>query len=275
MREYSLLMVDDELFAVRGITEGISWEEFGITKVYGVCNVKEAKTILERERIDVVISDIEMPGENGLDLLTWVSENCPGTKMLLLTAYARFDYAAYALRYQAEDYLLKPVVHEELKQRVKQCLEKIQEEEQTEEELESLRLTVPLLVEKFWTDILEGRKVAYSRQIKELRKYVMLPIFAEERVTPILMAADTEAGMMEAALHGSVQQKCAAAADTAGTDRGIWKDDRDRLGGNAAVFCLQGVFRRRCAAAGRKDPKDHGSSAIFISDVYRQSRFAS
>lgn len=62
MREYSLLMVDDELFAVRGITEGISWEEFGITKVYGVCNVKEAKTILERERIDVVISDIEMPG---------------------------------------------------------------------------------------------------------------------------------------------------------------------------------------------------------------------
>ena len=69
MREYSLLMVDDELFAVRGITEGISWEEFGITKVYGVCNVKEAKTILERERIDVVISDIEMPGENGLDLL--------------------------------------------------------------------------------------------------------------------------------------------------------------------------------------------------------------
>lgn len=197
MREYSLLMVDDELFAVRGITEGISWEEFGITKVYGVCNVKEAKTILERERIDVVISDIEMPGESGLDLLTWVSENCPGTKMLLLTAYARFDYAAYALRYQAEDYLLKPVVHEELKQRVKQCLEKIQEEEQTEEELESLRLTVPLLVEKFWTDILEGRKVAYSRQIKELRKYVMLPIFAEERVTPILMAADTEAGMME------------------------------------------------------------------------------
>ena len=88
MREYSLLMVDDELFAVRGITEGISWEEFGITKVYGVCNVKEAKTILERERIDVVISDIEMPGENGLDLLTWVSENCPGTKMLILTAYA-------------------------------------------------------------------------------------------------------------------------------------------------------------------------------------------
>ena len=84
-----------------------------------------------------------------------------------------------------------------MKQRVKQCLEKIQEEEQTEEELESLRLTVPLLVEKFWTDILEGRKVAYSRQIKELRKYVMLPIFAEERVTPILMAADTEAGMME------------------------------------------------------------------------------
>ena len=122
MREYSLLMVDDELFAVRGITEGISWEEFGITKVYGVCNVKEAKTILERERIDVVISDIEMPGENGLDLLTWVSENCPGTKMLLLTAYARFDYAAYALRYQAEDYLLKPVEPEDMNQALEKAI---------------------------------------------------------------------------------------------------------------------------------------------------------
>ena len=63
MREYSLLMVDDELFAVRGITEGISWEEFGITKVYGVCNVKEAKTILERERIDVSSQILRWPGK--------------------------------------------------------------------------------------------------------------------------------------------------------------------------------------------------------------------
>lgn len=197
MREYSLLMVDDEIFAVRGITEGISWKEIGITKVYGVCNVKEARAILEREHIDVVISDIEMPDESGLKLLAWISEHVPKTKVLLLTAYARFDYAASALHYQAEDYLLKPVVHEELKQRVRQCIEKIQEEENTEEKLESLRMAVPLLIEKFWVDILEGRNFAYSKQNKELRKYAMLPGTPEEKVTPILMAAETEPGMME------------------------------------------------------------------------------
>lgn len=197
MREHSLLVVDDEIFAVRGITEGICWREAGIQNVYGVCNVKEAISILLREHVDVVISDIEMPGKSGLDLLAWINENCPKTQVLLLTAYAKFDYAASALHYQAADYLLKPVVHEELKQRVEKCILEIEEEENREEELEKLRLAVPLLIEKFWVDIIERRNSAYPERIKELKKYVKIPTFPEDMVTPVLLIPKAETGMLQ------------------------------------------------------------------------------
>lgn len=197
MRKHSLLVVDDELFAVRGITEGITWSEIGIHEVKGVCNVREAKEILERESVDIVISDIEMPGENGLELLTWITEHFPKTKVLLLTAYSRFEYAAYALKYQAEDYLLKPVRHEELKQRVKQCLERLEEDEDKERELENLRRAVPLLIEKFWIDILEGRNSVYPERTKELRKYITVPNALEDKLIPVLVTSEMETGMLE------------------------------------------------------------------------------
>lgn len=208
MRTYSLLVVDDEIFAVRGITEGIRWEELGIQSVYGVCNVQEAMKLMQERAVDVVISDIEMPKENGLDLLAWITKEYPKVKVLLLTAYARFDYAAQALHYQAADYILKPVVHEELKKIVKKCLEKIRKEEEESEELEQLRSVLPLLVEKFWTDILDGRTSVYPEQIRdlkrirELKEYVTIPESMEDFVTPVLFIPGVHAGMMETEQKG-------------------------------------------------------------------------
>lgn len=224
MREYGLLVVDDEIFAVRGITEGIHWEELGIGHVYGACSVQEAMEILRTESVDVVITDIEMPKENGLDLLAWISENDPGIRVLMLTAYARFDYAAQALHYRAKDYILKPVAHEELRKIVADCIEEIRREEEAAQEAENLRAALPLLAEKFWTDVLEGRRSFYPDRLRELQRYFSLPGTQQDPVTPVLLIPGHHTGMMEA------EQKCRDVLEY------LREDQSSILGGASGIF---------------------------------------
>lgn len=224
MREYGLLVVDDEIFAVRGITEGIRWKDVGFDHIYGACSVQEAIEIMNTRQVDVVITDIEMPKENGLDLLAWISEHYPFVRVLMLTAYARFDYAAQALHYRAADYILKPAAHDDLKKIAAKCLEQIRREEKEAQETKKLRAALPLLAEKFWTDILEGRKSAYPKRIQKLRQYFSLPATAQDLVTPVLLIPGNHTGMMEA------EQKCREVLEY------LWEDAGGMLGGVSGIF---------------------------------------
>ena len=64
---------------------------------------------MEKEEIDFLISDIEMPEENGFELLSWMQEKGMDTQKLLLTSYADFHYAKAAIDYKCSQYLLKPI----------------------------------------------------------------------------------------------------------------------------------------------------------------------
>lgn len=224
MREYGLLVVDDEIFAVRGITEGICWEDVGINHVYGACSAQEAMEILNSRQVDVVITDIEMPKENGLELLAWISEHYPAIRVLMLTAYARFDYASQALHYRAADYILKPAAHEELKKIAAKCLDQIHREEEEALEKKKLRAALPLLAEKFWTDVLDGRKSVYPGRIQELRQYFRLPEDEKDLVTPVLLIPGNHTGMMEA------EQKCGEVLEY------LWGDTDGILGGVSGIL---------------------------------------
>lgn len=69
----------------------------------------EALIALRENRFDLIVSDIEMPGQSGLDMLPKVHELAPGVPVLIVTAYAKFDYATRALREDVDDFLVKPV----------------------------------------------------------------------------------------------------------------------------------------------------------------------
>ena len=70
--------------------------------------------MLNKNAIDIVITDIRMPGMNGIELIKKINSQWKMTKCILLTGYAEFDYAREALHYKATDYLLKPVQEDEL-----------------------------------------------------------------------------------------------------------------------------------------------------------------
>lgn len=109
-----LLIVDDNTYVVAGIRVQLDWRALGITEIYGAYSAKEARGILEKEKIDFLLTDIEMPEEDGFRLIDWIKARGMKTRIVLLTSFAEFRYAERAVSAHVFAYLLKPVSDEKL-----------------------------------------------------------------------------------------------------------------------------------------------------------------
>ncbi|MBW5444812.1 response regulator [Cohnella sp. CFH 77786] len=114
MAPYRVLIVDDEPEIRRGIVMKVDWPELGLAVGGEASNGQEAMALLEADTFDLVITDMHMPLMNGVEFLQACSGHYPNTKLIVLTGYDDFQYAKAAVRHQAKDYLLKPVVQVEL-----------------------------------------------------------------------------------------------------------------------------------------------------------------
>lgn len=104
----NLLIADDEMAIRKGMLS-LPWESIGIEQVYEAENGLHAREILQKEKVDIVISDIRMPGLTGLDLAAYVKEDDLDTAVILLTGFSDFSYAQKAIRNEVFDYMLKPL----------------------------------------------------------------------------------------------------------------------------------------------------------------------
>ena len=133
-----LLIADDEKNIRNGLLS-LPWNTIGIQKVYQAENGLEALKILEEKQIDIVISDIKMPGLSGLELAEFVQKNSLDTAVVLLTGFSEFEYAQKALRNGVLDYMLKPLRPKDILAtvlKVKETLEKRRYKEKVVEQYE-------------------------------------------------------------------------------------------------------------------------------------------
>ncbi len=108
----NILYVEDE----KNIRENIEKTlKLMVSNVFSCENIEEAKKIIENERIDLIISDINLPGQNGLDFVEMLRECNNITPVILLSAYTQKDYLLKATRLKLVDYLVKPINFDELK----------------------------------------------------------------------------------------------------------------------------------------------------------------
>lgn len=127
MNTYSVLILDDEEFSVDVLMEDIHWEKCGISQVHGVYSVRQAKEFLKKNAVNILICDIEMPGENGLDLVEWAMEYARFSKdpmiCIMLTCHPEYSFLRKAMQLGCQDYLLKPVDKEDLEASLKKAVE--------------------------------------------------------------------------------------------------------------------------------------------------------
>ena len=160
----TLLILDDEWYAVKGISQGIDWSPVGIDTVLEAFNAADALELLEQQPVDVILCDIEMAEMNGLEFARICAERQYAAKIIFLTGHADFSYANEAVRLKAFDYVLKPVDHQILRETVRKALEQAQMDGEKENAAEKwreyqsrLEAQRPERTRLFWRNVIDNR----------------------------------------------------------------------------------------------------------------------
>ncbi|MEY8392262.1 helix-turn-helix domain-containing protein [Lachnospiraceae bacterium 45-W7] len=122
-KNFNLLLIDDELYALEALSKTIPWTRLGIREIFSCSNITKAREICYKEKIEIIICDIEMPNGTGLEFAHWLLENYPDTLLLFLTCHSDFAYAKEAISCHVFAYLLKPFDKEELCQTVQNAVQ--------------------------------------------------------------------------------------------------------------------------------------------------------
>ncbi|MEG0764425.1 MAG: response regulator [Pseudoflavonifractor sp.] len=109
----NVLLADDDMLVLEDLQSLVDWERLGLRVVCTAENGKTALEALEQYRPQIVIADIEMPLMDGLEFSRRAIALVPEVKILLLTAYSRFDYAKVAVSLGVSGYLLKHEIDRE------------------------------------------------------------------------------------------------------------------------------------------------------------------
>ena len=109
-----LILADDEPVILRGIKKLVDWERMGISVVGEYEDGRSAMEGILGLKPDIALLDINMPGVDGIEILKNIRRLELGTKVIFVSGFQDFEYARNALTYGAVEYLLKPVILEEL-----------------------------------------------------------------------------------------------------------------------------------------------------------------
>jgi two-component system response regulator YesN len=123
-----LLIVEDERWEREGLRDFLDWNLLGIEIAGlasdGVEGLHAARDLLP----DIVISDIKMPGLNGLEMCRQIKLFLPNVSLIMLTGYDDFKFAKEAISFNAFDYLLKPIEEKELLEVIERVVVKCRKE---------------------------------------------------------------------------------------------------------------------------------------------------
>ncbi|QHQ61237.1 response regulator [Anaerocolumna sedimenticola] len=116
---YKAIIVDDEKMIRMGMRKAIPWNTLGIEEVYVAKSGKEAMEMIEENKPEIMITDINMDEMSGLDLIDRVKKLLPDIRILVLTGYDKFEYARQCIKLKVHDFFLKPIDETQLIEAVK------------------------------------------------------------------------------------------------------------------------------------------------------------
>lgn len=171
---FKVLLVDDEEEVRQGIRDKIDWAKFNFSVIGEAENGREALNFFDEVIPDIVITDINMPFMDGLELTAEIKENYPIVKVVILTGFDDFKFAQTAIKYGVYDYILKPVLPKDINDLLLKLQESLNAEINEKKDLENLRIyyqeSIPLLRENYLVSMILGKPGAgtITDKFKEL-----------------------------------------------------------------------------------------------------------
>ncbi|HEX2926761.1 MAG TPA: response regulator [Ruminiclostridium sp.] len=157
---YNVMIVDDESVIKQGLLCFVDWEALDCRVVCDAQNGFDAMEKLASHPVDIVLTDIKMPGMGGLELSKFIHENYPAIKVIILTAFADFSYAQTAIKYSVVDFVIKTNPTEKIPEAIDKAKALITQEKETEEKLKLMEqkanMRLSEICEKFFKDVFNG-----------------------------------------------------------------------------------------------------------------------
>jgi len=155
---FKVMIIDDEPIIRKGIKNILDWKKFGCEICAEASDGEEGMALIKEIRPDILITDIRMPGIDGLKMISNVKDLIPNCKIIILTGYRNFDYVQEALKLGVFDFVLKPSKIEDLTTIIHRAVEELRCLKNREEEFNKLKKlfeqNIPVLREKFLYDLM-------------------------------------------------------------------------------------------------------------------------
>ncbi|MEM1484397.1 response regulator [Oscillospiraceae bacterium PP1C4] len=161
-----VMIADDEVKVCQLIQGLVDWESFEMEIVAVAHNGIDALELIDIHNPDLVITDIRMPGYDGLEMIRRAKELNPEIEFMIISGYRHFDYAQSAIKYGVSDYLLKPIKKNELTNTLLKMTEKYKKKANRLSREENLKFRLKSDIDKlrggFFAEVLSNRNLDAS-----------------------------------------------------------------------------------------------------------------
>jgi len=172
---YNVLIADDEIEVREGLKLKVNWQDLGFVISGEAANGIEAEELLKAEHFDLLITDMNMPVMDGIQLLDICRSLNPSIQIMIITGYEDFHYARAGVRSQAMDYLLKPVTRDELKTILNKIKDELDKKKQLHGDSEMMQWRISQyykeMKQRFLLDLVRGHRLPPSSLPERMRLF--------------------------------------------------------------------------------------------------------
>ena len=158
--ELQVMILEDEYIILDGLCS-FPWEDFGCKVAATAKNGLEGVQKLSDTPVDLILSDVKMPGMDGLEFSAKAREMYPDVTIIILTGYDSFAYAKKAISIGVKEYLLKPIDYDLMKETIGRVADGIREKKSRQQHVLDLQKyfnsSLPQLRAKFVSNLIQGR----------------------------------------------------------------------------------------------------------------------
>lgn len=160
---YKVLIAEDEAWIRKSLKKMIQWDKLGLTLSDEACDGQEAYDMALVCRPHLLITDVRMPGINGLDLAEKLSSTISDLKIIFISGFDEFRYVKRAIDINAMGYVLKPIKEEELNTVLQKAILEINENT----EIKELKENVSYVTQKLISDVVDLSSDEYYQRFKK------------------------------------------------------------------------------------------------------------
>ena len=260
-----MLIVEDEKWEREGLVDFLDWRDLGAELVGLACDGFEGIDKAQVIRPDIIITDIKMPGMDGLKMSRTIRTFLPNVKIIILTGYDDFKLAKEAISISANAYILKPVEEAEMEEVFKKVVEECREDRKREQGEEKLRVLMDEAMLATRRELLTGvlKENASNEMIRQISNLDILPAEGKYAVITVRLS-----GLNEATGVGDMDE-----LNTAGIDQDTFISDKADTDIQSTAILRQSVdtvFIILCRQEMSKD--DLNRSAGLITDKIIEPR---